>query len=217
MIVGKSDGEVTVKESPFDEPPSCVGMEMDECEGPENPSGGDDLLKQVDGEGSHHVVLSRDPPLLNRDDLEIHGRSGCDDRKSRSRALASPDDSQVQRRAKDKHVQERKLSRQDRIELGRMFQAAVNSHDWELSESLILLADPQTLNDALCIALDSIWFLTTRQELDGITGLLRMIVASGARDFTRAALRTSFLASCVSACQSSTMSLSDTVAVMAQR
>ncbi|CAA6660262.1 unnamed protein product [Spirodela intermedia] len=192
-------------------------METDECEGAENPSGSDDLLKQQeDGEGSHHVVLSRDPSLLNRD-LEIHGRSGCDDRKIRSRALASPDDSQVQRRGKDKHVQERKLSRQDRIELGRMFQAAVNSHDWELSESLILLADPQTLNDALCIALDSIWFLTTRQELDGITGLLRMIVASGAQDFTRAALRTSFLASCVSACQSSTMSLSDTVAVMAQR
>ena len=112
---------------------------------------------------------------------------------------------------------EKKLGRQDRIELGRMFQAAVNSRDWELSERLILLADSQTLNDTLCIALDSIWFLTTREELDGITGLLRTIVSSGAQDFTRAALRTSFLASCVSACQSSTMSLSETVAIMAQR
>ncbi|KAL0432832.1 UNVERIFIED_CONTAM: Ankyrin repeat protein SKIP35 [Sesamum latifolium] len=111
----------------------------------------------------------------------------------------------------------RKLSRQDRIELGRLFQGAVSSHDWELAESLILLADPQTLNDALCISLDSIWFLSTQQELYGITGLIKKIIANGAYDFTRAALRTSFLASCVSACQSRTMSLADTVTVMAQR
>ncbi|EPS60182.1 hypothetical protein M569_14622 [Genlisea aurea] len=111
----------------------------------------------------------------------------------------------------------RKLSRQDRIELGRLFQGAVSSHDWELAESLIVVADPQTLNDALCISLDSIWFLTTRAELYGITGLIKKAVASGAYDFTRAALRTSFLASCVSACQSRTMSLADTVTVMAQR
>ncbi|KAJ8755238.1 hypothetical protein K2173_019036 [Erythroxylum novogranatense] len=112
---------------------------------------------------------------------------------------------------------EKRLSRQDRIELGRLFQGAVSSHDWDFAENLILLADRQTLNDALCITLDSIWFLSTHQELHGITGLIKKIVANGAYDFTRAALRTSFLASCVSACQSRTMSLSDTVTVMAQR
>jgi hypothetical protein len=98
-----------------------------------------------------------------------------------------------------------------------MFQSAVSCHDWEPAESLILLADPQTLNDALCITLDSIWFLSTQQELDGITSLIKKIIANGAYDFTRAALRTSFLASCVSACQSQTMHLEDTVNVMAQR
>uniref|UniRef100_A0A0V0IUD3 Putative F-box/ankyrin repeat protein SKIP35-like n=1 Tax=Solanum chacoense TaxID=4108 RepID=A0A0V0IUD3_SOLCH len=117
----------------------------------------------------------------------------------------------------EKSGAEKKLNRQERIELGRLFQGAVSCHDWELAESLILLADPQTLNDALCIALDSVWFLSTQQELYGITGLIKKIISNGAFDFTRAALRTSFLASCVSACQSRTMSLTDTVTVMAQR
>lgn len=117
----------------------------------------------------------------------------------------------------DSKENRKKLSRHDRIELARMFQNAVSSHDWELAESLVVLADPHTLNDSLCISLDSIWFLSTRQELVGITGLITKIIAYGARDFTRAALRTSFLASCVSACQSRTMSLTDTVGVMAQR
>ncbi|GMI98740.1 hypothetical protein like AT3G59910 [Hibiscus trionum] len=103
------------------------------------------------------------------------------------------------------------------IELGQLFQGAVSSHDWELAESLILSADPQTLNDALCVTLDATWFLSTHQELYGITELIKKIIASGAYDFTRAIFRTSFLASCVSACQSRTMSLADTVTVMAQR
>ncbi|CAI9770943.1 unnamed protein product [Fraxinus pennsylvanica] len=77
--------------------------------------------------------------------------------------------------------------------------------------------NPHTLNDALCISLDSIWFLSAKQELYGITGLIKKIIANGAYDFTRAALRTSFLTSRVSACQSRTMSLADTVTVMAQR
>lgn len=112
---------------------------------------------------------------------------------------------------------DKKLTRHDRIELGRLFQAAISSYDWELAHSLILVADPQALNDALCITLDSIWFLTTQQELYGITGLISNIIANGAYDFTRAALRTSFLASCVSACHSRTMTPADTVTVMAQR
>ena len=56
-------------------------------------------------------------------------------------------DSDVGKNEKIGH--EKKLSRQDRIKLGRLFQGAVSSHDWELAESLISLADPQTLNDAL--------------------------------------------------------------------
>jgi hypothetical protein len=48
---------------------------------------------------------------------------------------------------------------QDNAEIGRSFQLAVSSHDWVLAESFIPLADSQRLNDGLCIALDSIWFL----------------------------------------------------------
>ncbi|KAL8482672.1 hypothetical protein ACS0TY_025635 [Phlomoides rotata] len=107
---------------------------------------------------------------------------------------------------------ERKLSRQDRIELGRLFQGAVSSHDCDLAESLILLTDPQTLNDALCVSLHSIWFSSTQHEMRGIAGLIKKIIANGAYDFTRA-----FLVSCVSACKSQTMSPGDTVTVMSQR
>lgn len=112
---------------------------------------------------------------------------------------------------------EKKLSRQDRIELGRLFQSATSSQDWELSERMVDLADLQTLNDLLCISLDSIWFLTTEGELRGITGLIAKIICHGAHDYTRATLRTSFLASCVSSCRNRTVSLSDSVTVMAQR
>eukprot|EP00252_Welwitschia_mirabilis_P022823 TRINITY_DN6283_c0_g1_i2.p1 TRINITY_DN6283_c0_g1~~TRINITY_DN6283_c0_g1_i2.p1 ORF type:complete len:347 (+),score=58.43 TRINITY_DN6283_c0_g1_i2:1225-2265(+) len=107
--------------------------------------------------------------------------------------------------------------KRNKAELGRNFQTAVSSHDWALAESLIPLADTQRLNDALCIALDSIWFLSTQQELAGVTGLIEKLIKKGAHDFTRAALRTSFLASCVSACRSRTMSLAGTVTLMAQR
>ncbi|CAL9181431.1 unnamed protein product [Musa hybrid cultivar] len=165
------------------------------------------------GEGST-VVFSREAPLLTKDAL-ISKDYGCGSKKIRSRASVLMEESEV--RSKDKWKQEKKLSRQDRIELGRLFQRVVSSQDSELAENLIQLADPQTLNDMLCIALDSIWFLTSRQELNIITGLIKKIVANGANEFTRAALRTSFLASCVSACQSRTMSLADTVGIMAQR
>ncbi|XP_051118261.1 ankyrin repeat protein SKIP35-like [Andrographis paniculata] len=162
-----------------------------------------------EGGGSHgNVVLSRESaPIVGKDDLSVSA-CVCGVEKLKSRLAASVSES---------GKNGRKLSRQDRIELGRLFQGAVSSHDWELAESLILLADPQTLNDALCISLDSIWFLSSQPELYGITGLIKKIIANGAYDFTRAALRTSFLASCVSACQSRTMSLADTVSVMAQR
>lgn len=163
------------------------------------------------GEASN-VAFSRQGPLAVKDS-RMSTSCSCSAKKLKSRVPVV--DSNLDK--KEKIGQEKKLTRQDRIELGRLFQGAVSSHDWELADSLILLADPQTLNDALCITLDSIWFLTTQQELYGITGLIKKIIVNGAYDFTRAALRTSFLASCVSACQSRTMSLADTVTVMAQR
>ncbi|CAM6071748.1 unnamed protein product, partial [Sphagnum tenellum] len=57
----------------------------------------------------------------------------------------------------------------------------------------------------------------TTQELPAASELIEKLIAAGAHDFTRATLRTSFLASCVSACRSRTINLADTVTVMAQR
>eukprot|EP00249_Psilotum_nudum_P024288 c29144_g1_i2 orf=413-2317(-) len=110
-----------------------------------------------------------------------------------------------------------RASRREKAELGRAFQLAVSAHDWALAESFIPLADTQRLNDGLCVALDSVWFLSTDHELESAIRLIEKLVHVGADDFSRAALRTSFLASCVSACRSRTMGLADTVTVMAQR
>ncbi|CAN1146480.1 Ankyrin repeat protein SKIP35 [Linum perenne] len=187
----------------------CGEMETDNFESP-NPNNEIQCFTSERGEGSN-VVFSREAPLVSKESRRpVH--CSCSSKKLKSRMVGADSES-----IKDSVGNEKKLSRQDRMEWGRLFQGAVSSHDWELAESLILLADPQTLNDALCITLDSIWFLSTEQELRGITGLVKKIIANGADDFTRAALRTSFLASCVSACQSRTMSLADTVTVMAQR
>jgi len=164
------------------------------------------------GEGSN-VVFAREGPLYV-DDSGVT-KVGCyGARKYKSKVVITTG-SQVGKKGNAEN--EKKLSRQDRIDRGKLFQSAMSHHDWDLAESLILLADPSTLNDFLCISLDSIWFLSTHKELHGITGLIKKTIANGAYDFTRAALRTSFLASCVSACQSRTMSLADTVTVMAQR
>lgn len=118
---------------------------------------------------------------------------------------------------KERREDEVRASRKDKAEIGRSFQLAVSTHDWPMAESFIPLADSQRLNDGLCIALDSVWFLSTKEELSAVTRLIEKLLEAGAQDFTRAALRTSFLASCVSACRSRTMSLADTVTVMAQR
>ncbi|KAF2325637.1 hypothetical protein GH714_031529 [Hevea brasiliensis] len=186
----------------------CPEMEIEENGSPKNEI---QRLTSEKGEGSN-VVFSREGPLVSKESR----RSGvyrCGAKKLKSQAVVI--ESEVGKKGNVGH--DRKLTKQDRMELGRLFQGAVSSHDWELAESLIPLADTQALNDAMCITLDSIWFLSTQQELHGITGLIKKIIANGAYDFTRAALRTSFLASCVSACQSRTMSLADTVTVMAQR
>ncbi|CAI0540997.1 unnamed protein product [Linum tenue] len=189
----------------------CAEMETDDFVESANPSDEIQCFTSERGEGSN-VVFSREVPLVSKESRKSRHCS-CSSKKLKSRMSGAESDFDK----KDSVGNEKKLSRQDRIEWGRLFQGAVSSHDWELAESLILLADPQTLNDALCITLDSIWFLSTQQELHGITCLIKKIIANGAYDFTRAALRTSFLASCVSACQSRTMSLADTVTVMAQR
>ncbi|CAM6015416.1 unnamed protein product [Sphagnum balticum] len=94
---------------------------------------------------------------------------------------------------------------------------ASTSGDDRVDSTSGIANDSQRLNDGLCIALDSIWFLSTTQELAAASQLIEKLILAGAHDFTRAALRTSFLASCVSACRSRTMTLADTVTVMAQR
>ena len=194
------------------EEPPCSEMEIDDNEVMENANWKSPSSEK--GEGSN-VVISGESPLLTKDPRVSKGYTG------KNPTLRSSDSTEeeceTRRKIKDKSKQEKKLSRQERIELGQIFQGALSSHDWEHAESLIKLADPQTLNDTLCIALDSIWFLTSRLEVNGITDLIRKIVASGAHDFTRAVLRTSFLASCISASRSKTMCLADTENIMAQR
>lgn len=167
------------------------------------------------GEASNGtMVFSKEGPLVNGDPPRLFG--GCSWRASeivKSRLATSV----LELGDTAKVSQEIKFSRKDRIEFGCMLQGALCSHDWERAEFLILLADPQTLNDALCISLDSIWFSNTQEELDMVIGIAKKIISNGAYDFTRAALRNSFLASCVFACRSQTMNLTDTVPVMAQR
>ncbi|XP_031129243.1 ankyrin repeat protein SKIP35-like [Ipomoea triloba] len=192
--------------------PHCYGMEVET--GISGMSGQSFVSDTEKGEGSNgNVVFSGQTPHVGKDFRGPGGPCISGVKKHKFRQA----DSDPEPGKNEKSGQEKKLSKQDRIELGRSFQDAVTSHDWAHAESLTFLADPQTLNDALCIALDSIWFLSTQEELCGITGLIKKIISNGAYDFTRAALRTSFLASCVCACQSRTMSLSDTVTVMAQR
>ncbi|XP_074292068.1 ankyrin repeat protein SKIP35-like [Silene latifolia] len=161
------------------------------------------------GEGSD-VVFAREGPLYNEGSVMSNG-CPFGAKKQKLKVVSS------QAGKKGNMENERKISRQDRIELGKLFDSALGSHEWDLAESLIRLADPQTLNDFLCFSLDSIWFLCTHEEFLGISDVIKKIIANGAYDFTRAALRTSFLASCVSACQSRTMNLADTVTLMEQR
>ncbi|WOL11248.1 ankyrin repeat protein SKIP35 [Canna indica] len=162
-----------------------------------------------------NAMFFREVPLL-AEESQITKDHACDGKKVGSTASISPQELVVQK-DKDKNRMEWKLCRRDRIELGRMLQEAVSSHDWELAQSLILTGDTQTLNDLLCITLDSIWFLMTHEEQNSITVLIKKVVCNGANDFTRAILRTTFLASCVFVCQNKMMNWTDTVGVMAQR
>uniref|UniRef100_A0A1J3JH82 Ankyrin repeat protein SKIP35 n=1 Tax=Noccaea caerulescens TaxID=107243 RepID=A0A1J3JH82_NOCCA len=199
---GVCDDDIKLSDQINPDQPYCSEMETETIASSQKNEGGD---------GSN-VVFSREAPLIGKDPAGTNSGecSGCIAKKLNFKGSEDLIE-------KESIGQQKKLNRQDRIELGRLFQGAVTSLDWELAERLIQLADPQTLNDLLCVGLDSVWFLSTKHEFQGVTGLIKKIICHGAHDFTRATLRTSFLAACVSACQSRTMSLADTVTVMAQR
>ncbi|CAN6273104.1 unnamed protein product [Urochloa humidicola] len=104
------------------------------------------------------------------------------------------------------------------VDFGHSLQLLLFSRQWALAESLVSLADQQSqLDYGLSVALDAIWFLRTKQDLEGLNGLIAKIVASGAKDFARAILRTSLLASCVAACQSKAISVCDSKEIVADR
>jgi hypothetical protein len=104
------------------------------------------------------------------------------------------------------------------VDFGHSLQLLLFSRQWGLAESLVALADQQSLLDyGLSVALDAIWFLRTKEDLEGLNGLIAKIVASGAKDFARAILRTSLLASCVAACQSKAISVGDSKEIVANR
>ncbi|KAF8653119.1 hypothetical protein HU200_062562 [Digitaria exilis] len=104
------------------------------------------------------------------------------------------------------------------VDFGHSLQLLLFSRQWGLAESLVALADQQSMLDyGLSVALDAIWFLRTKQDLEGLNGLIAKIVASGAKDFARAILRTSLLASCVAACQSKAISVGDSKDIVAER
>jgi len=159
----------------------------------------------------------KESPLQPKDSKNS---KGCVGKKSRSVSSDFGEELGLELGNGDKEnerQQERKLSKQDRVELCRLFQHAVSSQDWESAEGLVGKADTQGLNDVLCVAVDAIWFLSDRDELYAVVGLIKRIVSAGAKDFTRAALRTSFLASCVSACRGRSTSLADAVSFMGQK
>ncbi|KAG8071092.1 hypothetical protein GUJ93_ZPchr0006g45535 [Zizania palustris] len=111
----------------------------------------------------------------------------------------------------------RMIDEHEWIDFGHSLQLVLFSRQWALAESLVALADHQLMLDyGLSVALDAIWFLRTEQDLKGLNHLIAKIVESGAKDFARAILRTSLLASCVVACQSKTLTLGDSKEIIAQ-
>ncbi|CAD6257764.1 unnamed protein product [Miscanthus lutarioriparius] len=207
LQIGSKGKEVQSKNPRREEPLASSEVDMDE---PEAAESGDMI---VDGNNGS----SKESPLPP---MDSKNSKGCVAKKRRSVSadfgeeldldLGNGEESGAQQ-------EERKLSRQDRVELCRSFQHAVSSHDWETAEGLVGMADAQGLNDVLCVAVDAIWFLSDKDELLAIVGLIRRIVSEGVKDFTRAALRTSFLASCVSACRGRSTSLADAVSFMGQK
>lgn len=204
LQIGSKGKEVQSKNPRREEPLASSEVDMDE---PDAPESGDMI---VDGNNGS----SRESPLQP---MDSKNSKGCAVKPTSVSSDFGEELDLDLGGEKSGTQQERKLSRQDRVELCRSFQLAVSSHDWESAEGLVGMADAQGLNDVLCVAVDAIWFLSDRDELLAIVGLIKRVVSEGAKDFTRAALRTSFLASCVSACRGRSTSLADAVSFMGQK
>ena len=152
----------------------------------------DEIGGQVSG-----VVFARESPLARKND------QGCSVSHSHGDDETKESDGGVQN---------------GWVDFGHSLQLLLFSRQWSLAESLVALADQQSLLDyGLSAALDAIWFLRTKQDLEGLNCLIAKIVASGAKDFARAILRTSLLASCVAACQSKAISVGDSMEIIADR
>jgi len=152
----------------------------------------DEIGGQVSG-----VVFARESPLAHKND------QGCSVSHSHGDDETKESDGGVQN---------------GWVDFGHSLQLLLFSRQWSLAESLVALADQQSLLDyGLSAALDAIWFLRTKQDLEGLNCLIAKIVASGAKDFARAILRTSLLASCVAACQSKAISVVDSKEIVADR
>ncbi|KAK3118661.1 hypothetical protein QOZ80_9BG0703480 [Eleusine coracana subsp. coracana] len=204
--IGSRGKEVDSKNLKREEPLASDEMDMDEPSSTESGS----AMDAINGS-------SKERPLPPRDSKNFKGSVA---KKPRSVSSDFVDELDLELGNGDKESdkqQEKNMSRQDRVELSRCFQHAVSLHDWKSAESLVEMADAHSLNDVLCVAVDAIWFLSDREELHAVVALIKKIVSEGANDFTRAALRTSFLASCVSACRGRTTSLADAVSLMGQK
>ncbi|AQK71838.1 ankyrin repeat protein SKIP35 isoform X1 [Zea mays] len=149
------------------------------------------------------VVFARESPLAPKSD------QGCSVSHSHGDDETHESDGCVQSQGLDEHGW---------VDFGHSLQLVLFSRQWSLAESLVDLADQQPMLDyGLSIALDAIWFLRTKQDLEGLNSLISKIVASGAKDFARAILRTSLLASCVAACQSKAITVGNSKEIVAER
>ncbi|XP_066327684.1 ankyrin repeat protein SKIP35-like [Miscanthus floridulus] len=149
------------------------------------------------------VVFARESALAPKND------QGCSVSHSHGDDETQESDGCVQSQGLDEHGW---------VDFGHSLQLVLFSRQWSLAESLVDLADQQSMLDyGLSIALDAIWFLRTKRDLEGLNSLIAKIVASGAKDFARAILRTSLLASCVAACQSKAITVGDTKEIVAER
>ncbi|KAJ3696803.1 hypothetical protein LUZ61_000508 [Rhynchospora tenuis] len=174
------------------ENPSCSNMEIDEFEDKVGP----DSSEKGDESKTSNVIFSRESPLICKEAAD----------------LIQPQSSYSLSESPEK-----KIYRYGRNQLGRSYHLAIISHNWDVAESFVAIADVQTLNHMLCMTLDFVWFLNTRQDFCRITSLIKGIVKGGASDFMRAMLRTAFLASCVSAYQSNLICSGEGGNVLSQR
>jgi hypothetical protein len=174
------------------EDPSRSNMEIDGFEGKIVP----DTSDKGEESKTSNVIFSRENPLISKEAAD----------------LIQPQSSYSLSESPEK-----KIYRYGRNQLGRSYHLAIISHNWDMADSLVAMADVQTLNHMLCMTLDFVWFLNTRRDLCRITGLIKGIVKGGASDFMRAMLRTAFLASCVSAYQSNLIGSGEGGNVLSQK